>query len=450
MNHPTSQISRRRFLSASAAAGIAAAGCSKFGVGGASEDESTIRFITPADLGLERNLYRGFIRDFEDANPEYHVDVTFEAWDDYMTKLPTLLAGGAVPDLVHQHMSIVQDYGQRGALLDLASRMKEDDVRRDDYIAALFDAFTDGEKVYGIPKDSAAWGVYYNKAKFDDAGLDYPADDWSLDDFHEAVQRLTVDKAGRRPGDASFDPGKTEQWGMNWLAPGPTESENVRGFVKAAGGDWYDADYTETLITERPNVDHFTMFSNIRCGDGGMPSPTQEFGQGDPFRAGLTAMTVGFHSTDFFLRDEKADFDWGVTFLPSGPGGQFVPVGCSGWAIAAKAQNPDGAWSLLRHLVSAKVQREIASQKRWGPSVRAAATELVPDQPVPGFAKVHIDALAGNSDRTVISFKFPADQSRIQQAYSQHFDPIWTTCSSTDITGAAAATKKDVDEILTS
>nr|WP_238345092.1 extracellular solute-binding protein [Actinopolymorpha cephalotaxi] len=53
------------------------------------------------------------MKDFEKANSGTKVTVTFEAWDDYMAKLPTLLAGGAVPDLIHQHQSIVQDYGHR-------------------------------------------------------------------------------------------------------------------------------------------------------------------------------------------------------------------------------------------------------------------------------------------------------------------------------------------------
>lgn len=441
-------LSRRAFLAGTV--GVTAAACSPFGGTVDETSSNAIRFMTPADLGLERELYKGFIRDFEKANSDVTVAVTFEAWDDYMTKLPTLFAGGSVPDLLHQHMSIVQDYGHRGALLDLAPLMKRDGIDRDVFVPSLFDAFADGDKVYGIPKDSAAWGVYYNKDKFDKAGLDYPSDDWTLDDLRETAKALTRDKNGRPSGTDGFDPKRVDQWGLSWLAPTPTESENTRALIRALDGDWYDDGYTETLIDQPPALEEFETFRTMRCEDGSTPSPALDLGQGDPFRAGLTAMSVGFHNQDFFLREEEAEFAWDVTFLPGGPGGQFVPVGCSGWAIAADAKRPDEAWELLKHLTSAEVQRRIARQKRWGPSVRAAMDDLVPADPVSGFVKVHVDPLRERSDREVITFKFPPDQSKIQQIYAEHFDPIWTTCATDDVEAAARATKRQVDSVLAS
>ena len=309
------------------------------------------------------------------------VRVTFEAWDDYMTKLPTLFAGGAAPDLVHQHMSIVQDYGHRGALLDLAPLMERDGVDRSAFVPSLLDAFTDGGKVYGIPKDSAAWGIYYNKDKFDDAGVPYPSDDWTMEDLRATARALTRDDQGRDPDKSGFNPKKIKQYGFNWLEPVPTESENARALLRALGGDWYDEDYTSTHIDQRAAVEQFEMFRAMRCDDGSTPSPTLDLGQGDPFRSGLTAMTVGHHSTDFFLREEKTKFAWGVTFTPGGPGGQYVAVGCSGWAIAAGAKDQDGAWNLLKHLTSKAVQRSVAEEKRWAPSIQEAMDALIRDDP---------------------------------------------------------------------
>jgi multiple sugar transport system substrate-binding protein len=457
-------MSRRAFLarmSTGAAVGVGAltagsiaTACSPFGStvddddGGGGAGGGALRFITPADLGLERKLYTGFLRDFENENPGRKVTVTFEAWDDYMTKLPTLFAGGAAPDLVHQHMSIVQDYGHRGALLDLAPMMERDGIDRSAFVPSLFDAFTEGDKVYGIPKDSAAWGIYYNKDMFDEARVDYPADDWTMDDLRETARALTRDDKGRGPDDAGFDPKKIKQYGLNWMEPVPTESENTRAFVMALGGDWYDERYTTTLIDQPAALEQFELFHTMRCEDMSTPSPALDLGQGDPFRAQLTAMTVGHHSTDFFLREEKAEFSWGITFIPRGPGGQFVPVGCSGWAIAAGAKDKEGAWELLKHLTSKPVQRSFAEQKRWAPSIQEAMDALIRDDPTDGFVDVHVDPLRGQSDRTAITLKFPPNQSRIKEAYAQNFDAIFTTCKSDDVAGAARATKEQVDGIL--
>jgi multiple sugar transport system substrate-binding protein len=102
----------------------------------------------------------------------------------------------------------------------------------------------------------------------------------------------------------------------------------------------------------------------------------------------------------------------------------------------------------LKHLTSKEVQRSFAEQKRWAPSVQEAMDALVRDDPTDGFVNVHVDPLRGQSDRTVITMKFPANQSRIKEAYAENFDAIFTTCASDDVAGAAQATKVAVDGIL--
>ena len=410
---------------------------------------ATLQFITPAALGKERELYQSFIDGFQQENPNIKVNVSFEAWNDYMTKLPTILASGTVPDVIHQHMSIVQDYGARGALLDLTPFMQRDSVSPDDYIPALFEAFSNDGKTYAIPKDSAAWGIYYNKAMFDAAGIPYPKDNWTLDDFRTYAIELTRDQNGNPASSPNFDPNNIKQWGFVWLEPTPTTSEVTRGFVKAFGGDWYNQEYTETLITDPKVQAYFQLMADLRCKLHATPTAAQATGQGDPFRTGLVAMAHSFHVMDFFAREEKVQFPYDVTFLPAGPGGQYVPVGASGWAIPAKAANPDASWQLVRYLTSQAVQTTIGQQKRWGVSRKESIDAIVPDNAISGFKKVHVDPLQGNSDRTVISFKFPARQSQIREAYTSEFDAVWN-CNSDDIAGASARVKQQVDQLLQS
>ena len=442
----------RRELVKRGSAGMAAAGfaaSATFAVPAVVRAQTKIRMITPAALGIERELYQSFIDDFQAAQSDITVELSFEAWDDYMTRLPTLFAGGAVPDVIHQHMSIVQDYGSRGALDDLTPYMERDSVSRADYIEALFEAFSNPDgQVLAFPKDSAAWGIYYNTDKFDEAGVEYPADDWTIDDFRETARALTIDKNGKNGNDPDFSPGDDmQQWGISWVAPGPTESENVRGFIKARGSDWYNDEMTETLVADQAAIDHFTMFHEMRCAERSTPTDALAAGQGDPFRQGLTAMAVAFHSMDYFLREEDIQFAWDVTYIPAGEGGQFVPVGASGWAIPKGAGNKDAAWELIKHLVSHEVQTSIGEIGRWGVSYKQAIATIIPENAASGFKKVHVDPLTGESDRTAIGFRFPAKQSEIQQVYAEHFDPIWS-CDDDDVQGAAGATKSEVDEIL--
>lgn len=441
-------VNRRRFVQAGTAAGLA----SILATGqfpGIVRAQTAIRMITPAALGIERDMYQSFVDSFMEAQPDITVDLSFEAWEDYMTRLPTLFAGGAVPDVIHQHMSIVQDYGARGALEDLSPFIERDQISREDYIESLFEAFTRNDQVLAFPKDSAAWGIYYNKTMFDEAGLDYPSDDWTFEEFRELAKALTIDEAGVRGNEDGFSmEGTMQQYGFSWIEPAPYSSENVRGFVRARGGDWYNEEMTETLITEQPAIDHFRMFHEMRCVDGSAPSDAAAAGLGDVFRQATSAMQVGFHNLDFFLREDEVDFDWDVTFIPKGEGGQFVPVGASGWAIPAGAEHKDAAWELVKYLVSPEVQSQIGEVGRWGVSRKESIAEIIPENDPPdGFKKVHVDPLTGESDRTAISFRFPANQSQIQQVYDEYFDPIWL-CETDDIEGAASDAKSEIDEIL--
>jgi multiple sugar transport system substrate-binding protein len=415
----------------------------------APQTVTTISFITPGGLGLERSMYTNFVYRFQEENPGLKVTLSFESWGDYMTKLPTMLAGGVIPDAIHQHMSIIQDYAHRGALLDLKPWMERDGVDPEDYIPALFEVFSNRGKTYGLPKDSAAWGMYYNKAMFDEAGLDYPAPDWTMDEFHQLAVELTRDENGNRASSPSFDGDKIKQWGFAFHDPTPAGSESSRPYIMALGGDWYTEDGKQTRITEKPAIQLFEMFHQMRCVEKAIPTPADVLGQGDPFRAGLAAMAVSFHIMDFFSRQENVKFPYGVTFMPAGPGGQYTSVGCSGWAVPAGAKYQEQGWELVKFLTSEEIQRWIGEQKRWGVCRRAAVDAIIPSDPCDGFAMVHVDPFQGKvpSGQVVISQKFPPVQNRIRDIYGTEFDAIWT-CGSSDVVAAATKTREQVDELL--
>ena len=48
----------------------------------------------------------------------------------------------------------------------------------------------------GIPRDFDAIAVYYNKTLFDEAGVEYPKDGWTWDEFIETAKKLTNPDAG--------------------------------------------------------------------------------------------------------------------------------------------------------------------------------------------------------------------------------------------------------------
>jgi multiple sugar transport system substrate-binding protein len=269
-----------------------------------------------------------------------------------------------------------------------------------------------------------------------------------MEDFQNLALELTQDQNGVPASNASFDAENIKQWGLAWRDPTAAGGEDSRGLVKALGGDWYNEDYSATLITEPAALQVFEIFHNMRCVTNSIPTPAQAMGQGDPFRAGLTAMQVSFHIGTFFAKQENVKFDYDVRFLPAGPGGQYSVVGCSGWAIPSNAEHKEEGWELIKYLTSLPVQTYIGQQKRWGVSLKEAVDAINPDDNYPeNFVQVHTSPFKGEVDVEVISMKFPPQQSRIREIYTAEFDPIWT-CGSDDIMTAATNTKQQVDELL--
>ena len=50
-------------------------------------------------------------------------------------------------------------------------------------------------KQYLLPKDFSPLAVYYNKKLFDAAGVAYPKDGWTWDEFLDTAQKLTKTRA---------------------------------------------------------------------------------------------------------------------------------------------------------------------------------------------------------------------------------------------------------------
>ena len=59
------------------------------------------------------------------------------------------------------------------------------------YLPGLLEPGTVDGELYFLPKDYSTLAVYYNKTLFDEAGVEYPQDGWTWDDFLSAATTLS-------------------------------------------------------------------------------------------------------------------------------------------------------------------------------------------------------------------------------------------------------------------
>ncbi|MCX6049745.1 MAG: extracellular solute-binding protein, partial [Chloroflexi bacterium] len=127
-------------------------------------------------------------------------------YGEMLTKLLTMTAGGTPPDLTSAASDWVKDASGRGIFLSLQDRLSLLPFPTSDFMPSRLQDGSYNGVSYSVPVDQGSTGMYYNKDIFDKAGIEYPNKTWTWEKLREVAIQLTVDKQGRTPKDAGFDP----------------------------------------------------------------------------------------------------------------------------------------------------------------------------------------------------------------------------------------------------
>jgi multiple sugar transport system substrate-binding protein len=111
--------------------------------------------------------------------------------DDLLTKLSAGFTGGSYPDVSYAFGSWAGDLGASGKTQDLTSFVDDPSFAWNEVPAAARNTATVNGKVIGVPALVDNLALIYNKKLFDAAGMAYPTDQWSWDDFRAAAKKLT-------------------------------------------------------------------------------------------------------------------------------------------------------------------------------------------------------------------------------------------------------------------
>lgn len=123
-----------------------------------------------------------------------HEGVTIEVIDlgstDYMTQLATQLAGGnSELDVVS-----IKDIPGYSNLINLGLLEAMNDnltIDEADFNGVLEQLTADDGNFYAVPFRSDFWVLYYNKDIFDEAGIDYPSNDLTMEEYDALARELT-------------------------------------------------------------------------------------------------------------------------------------------------------------------------------------------------------------------------------------------------------------------
>lgn len=162
----------------------------------APAEKTTLRLLTWGATEDEAIAKRAVAR-FNEIYPDVNVEITILPvvdWNDFITKWSTMITSGEAPDVINYAVEAFPMAVDNDLLIPLDEIVAgSDSLSLDGYPQALLDGFSRDGKTYGIPSGTQTMVMYYNKEMLDAAGLDYPKDGWTWDEFYTYAEKLTKD-----------------------------------------------------------------------------------------------------------------------------------------------------------------------------------------------------------------------------------------------------------------
>ena len=360
-------ISRRTLLKAgSAAVGMGAlGGLARPAL--AASDAATITFAyfgDPTQATSMRTSLLPLVKKV-DANADLKV-VGYNGtdWNDFFAKILTQIAAGAPPDIV----GVATEGVQLMAAKDLAIPM-DDYVKRD--MAELKEMFADVDPIlieglmydghlFELPVNFNAGNMFYSTKLFQQAGLERPGENWTMDDFHGYAKKIAA-----LPDVNAFD-WVVRLWG-SWTSFMYANGGNLLEEQRFDGGSWlWDAAYANNPTVKSrkggwkwgaptanspATVEALQYMIDLRK-DGLSPSP--DVGGGGTlqglFAASRIGMTIGGGFWAGGLHNAAMTPDsFDVQYFPKWKEQKHL-FGVVGNAILKSSKNQDLAWEVVKQL----------------------------------------------------------------------------------------------------
>ncbi|MCA9243734.1 MAG: extracellular solute-binding protein [Phycisphaerales bacterium] len=314
----------------------------------------------------EDRIVADLIADFEKKHPEIRVNrINPGDTNSYYNKLQTMFAAGKPPDVFYMGWERFPAFVSKELMLDLEPLIERDRGSSEALDLSAFypitlDIFRFGPdgvgkgELYGIPKDFTTIGFYYNKSLFDQAGVPYPRDDWTWDDYIDACRKI----------------GKLEGcWGSEFVS----WPWIVRGYLLTEGVDICD-DAFRSRATEPEVYGALQRFMDWRFDeDQTLTSGKSKVATGESvFLTGKVGMAGPFGRwvTPSYRKIEG--FEWDFAPMPRGKARGNV-IATVSWSIAKTSPHPEAAWELIKSLCSADGQARAARLGLAVPTIRAVA-----------------------------------------------------------------------------
>lgn len=293
------------------------------------------------------------IKRFNEVTPGIKVNLTTVAdpGNNFYTKLQTAIAGGKTPHLASFQGWEWQTYADRGLLQPIDELVARDKLTPiyDETVTAIKDTTSRSGKRYLVPLQLATMVMFYAKKPFDAAGIAYPTDDWTFDQFVEAAKKLTNLSGDKKQ--FGYQPNGNWFRDIHWI-----RSTGKREFDSLV--DPKQASFNQPEIVEIVQM----VAQGFQYDQKIAPTPADLQGGANTINTGNSVMKYEgpwflgqLNSPDLRSKSKQIDFD--VVLMPKGADANRPHRGWSEGVALFKTDRVEQAWVFASFAASEEGQK---------------------------------------------------------------------------------------------
>ncbi len=370
-------LTRRGFVQASGlvaalAAITASSGCS--GSSSSGGDSKTLAYWASnqgTSIDADKEALTPLLETFtEDTGITVNLEVI--GWNDLQTRIQTAVTSGDAPDVVNIGNTWAVSLQATGAFMEFDDEAMTAVGGADKFVATALETCGAAETVpTSLPLYGLAYGLYYNRKMFSDAGLEPPR---TWEEMVEAAKRLTSAAAGVH--------------GLSLAAGSYTENAHY-AFINAAqnGNDLFDGQGNPTF-TGQGVVDGILRYLDLMQTDKVVNTSNAQYDNGTDsvadFANGKAAMIINQNNADTTIAANGMTSDaFGVVPYPA-PKAATADIASHvagiNISVFAGTKNRDGALQLVKFLTDPAQQATLGSAFTTLPVLKDEAPTFTEDQ----------------------------------------------------------------------
>ena len=237
---------------------------------------------------------------------------------------------------------------------------------------------------------------------FKSAGIAYPANDWTFDDFLTAAKKLT-----HRP----------DIFGISF----EEDSLFYLPYLMSEGGGILSDDLSRLTIDEPASQKGLKFYADLRKKYHVAPQKSESASatMAQMFLQGRLAMHLSGRWLVPKYREE-AVFEWDVAPFPKGDAGSVVPMDASGWAISKTSKHKPEALKLIKFLSSKNSIEKLTKSGLIIPARKDCANSVL-NEKKPANSQVFIDVI-NTSKPTPVSVNYNEINDKIKEFTEKIFN----------------------------